>query len=60
MRLQSRFRVDYTSVVDICLQVADSVSGLVVACAYVNGVNVTEVTPKTVMNKYKTASFVAG
>ena len=54
------FSGEYTSAVDICLQVADSVSGLVVACAYVKGGNVTEVTPKTVTKKYKTVSFAAG
>ncbi|WP_338095334.1 HDIG domain-containing metalloprotein [Methanorbis rubei] len=50
----------YTSPVEISLQVADSVSGLVIACAYVKGGNITEVSTKTVTKKYKTASFAAG
>lgn len=54
------FSGEYTTPVEICLQVADSVSGLVIACAYVKGGKVTEVTPKTVTKKYKTASFAAG
>ncbi len=51
---------EYTEPVDICLQTADSVSGLIVACAYVKGAKITEVTPKTVAKKYKSASFAAG
>lgn len=54
------FGGEYTTPVDICLQVADSVSGLVVACAYVKGGKITEVTPTTVAKKYKAASFAAG
>ena len=54
------FGGQYTTPVEICLQVADSVSGLVIACAYVKGGRVTDVTPKTVAKKYKTASFAAG
>ncbi|MDR0981093.1 MAG: HDIG domain-containing protein [Methanocalculaceae archaeon] len=54
------FLGEYTTPVEICLQVADSVSGLVIACAYVKGGKVTEVTPKTVTKKYKTSSFAAG
>ncbi|MDU9376014.1 hypothetical protein McpSp1_06010 [Methanocorpusculaceae archaeon Sp1] len=54
------FGADYTTPVEICLQVADSVSGLVIACAYVKGGNITEVSSKTVAKKYKTASFAAG
>ncbi len=50
----------YTTPVEICLQVADSVSGLVIACAYVKGGKITEVSPKTVAKKYKTSSFAAG
>lgn len=54
------FGGDYTTKVEICLQVADSVSGLVIACAYVKGGKITDVTPKTVSKKYKAASFAAG
>ncbi len=54
------FGGQYTTPVEICLQVADSVSGLVIACAYVKGGKITDVTPKTVAKKYKTASFAAG
>lgn len=54
------FSGEYTTPVEICLQVADSVSGLVIACAYVKGGKITEVTPKTVTKKYKAASFAAG
>lgn len=54
------FGGDYTTPVEICLQTADSVSGLIIACAYVKGGKITEVTPKTVTKKYKTASFAAG
>jgi putative nucleotidyltransferase with HDIG domain len=50
----------YETPAEICLQVADSVSGLVIACAYVKGGKITDVTPKTVAKKYKTASFAAG
>ncbi len=54
------FDGEYTETVEICLQTADSVSGLVIACAYVKGGKITEVTPKTVTKKYKAASFAAG
>lgn len=54
------FSGEYTTPVEICLQVADSISGLVIACAYVKGGKITDVTPKTVTKKYKTASFAAG
>ena len=54
------FDGEYTDTVEICLQTADSVSGLVIACAYVKGGKITEVTPKTVTKKYKAASFAAG
>ncbi|HJJ47688.1 MAG TPA: HDIG domain-containing protein [Methanocorpusculum sp.] len=50
----------YTEKVDICLQTADSVSGLVIACAYVKGGNLSDVSVKTITKKYKTASFAAG
>lgn len=54
------FSGEYTTPVEICLQVADNVSGLVIACAYVKGGKVTEVTPRTVTKKYMAASFAAG
>lgn len=54
------FGGEYTTPVEICLQVADSVSGLVVACAYVKGGKITEVTPTTVPKKYKAGSFATG
>ena len=50
----------YTEKVDICLQTADSVSGLVIASAYVKGGKLSEVTVKTLTKKYKAASFAAG
>ena len=51
---------EYTTPVEICLQTADSVSGLVIACAYVKGGKITDVSTKTVTKKYKAASFAAG
>lgn len=54
------FGKDYTTPVEICLQTADSVSGLVIACAYVKGRKITEVTSKTISKKFKTKSFAAG
>lgn len=54
------FGEDYTTPVEIALQVSDSVSGLVIACAYVKGRKITDVTTKTISKKYKTASFAAG
>lgn len=54
------FGADYTTLVEICLQVADSVSGLIVACAYVKGGKITDVSVNTVTKKYKAASFAAG
>lgn len=54
------FGSDYTTPVEICLQVADSVSGLIVACAYVKGGNISDVSVKTVTKKYKAPSFAAG
>lgn len=54
------FGGQYTSPVEICLQTADSISGLVIACAKVKGGNVSEVTTKSITKKYKTPSFAAG
>ncbi|WP_257640061.1 HDIG domain-containing metalloprotein [Archaeoglobus fulgidus] len=51
---------DYEKPVEIALQAADSVSGLVIACALVKGGKITEVTPKTVKKKFKEKSFAAG
>ena len=50
----------YTEKVDICLQTADSVSGLIIACAKVKGGCVSDVAVKSVAKKYKTPSFAAG
>ncbi len=51
---------DYEKPVEIALQSADAVSGLIVACALVKGGKITEVTPKTVKKKFKEKSFAAG
>lgn len=51
---------DYTSPVEKALQSADSVSGLVIACALVKGGRISEVTTKTVRKKFKEKSFAAG
>lgn len=50
----------YESPTEIALQAADSVSGLIIACALVKGGALTEVTPKTVKKKFKEKSFAAG
>ncbi len=51
---------DYTEPVEIALQAADSVSGLVLACALVKGGRIDDVTQKTVRKKFKEKSFAAG
>ncbi len=51
---------DYEKPIEIALQAADSVSGLIIACALVKGGKITEVTPKTVRKKFKEKSFAAG
>lgn len=51
---------DYEEPVEIALQAADSVSGLIVACALIKGGKITEVTPQTVKKKFKEKSFAAG
>ncbi len=51
---------DYEDRVEIALQAADSVSGLIVACALVKKGKITDVTPKTVKKKFKEKSFAAG
>ncbi len=50
----------YEEQVEIALQAADSLSGLVIACALVKGGKITDVTPKTVKKKFKEKSFAAG
>jgi putative nucleotidyltransferase with HDIG domain len=50
----------YERRVEIGLQAADSVSGLVIACALVKGGNLSAVTAKTVAKKSKERSFAAG
>ncbi len=51
---------NYENPVEIALQAADSISGLIVACALVKGGKITEVTLKTVKKKFKEKSFAAG
>ena len=51
---------DYEDPVEIALQAADSVSGLIIACALVKGGKIGDVTPKTVKKKFKEKSFAAG
>ncbi len=50
----------YDRPVETALQAADSASGLIIACALVKGGAVSEVTPRTVMKKFKEKSFAAG
>lgn len=51
---------DYDRPVEIALQAADSVSGLIIACALVKGGKIDEVTPRTVKKKFKEKAFAAG
>lgn len=51
---------DYVRLVEVALQAADSVSGLIIACALVKGGAIDEVTPRTVKKKFKEKSFAAG
>ena len=51
---------NYEKPVEIALQAADSVSGLIIACALVKKGKITDVTPKTVKKKFKDKSFAAG
>ena len=46
--------------VDVALQSADNISGLIIACAAVKGGRITEVTEKTIRKKFKERSFAAG
>lgn len=50
----------YTQKVEIVLQAADSVSGLVIACGLVKGGNLSDVSVKTITKKSKEKSFAAG
>ena len=54
------FAGTYSEPVDIALQVADSASGLIMACALVKGGRLSDVTVKTVTKKAKEKSFAAG
>ncbi|RLI75529.1 phosphohydrolase [Archaeoglobales archaeon] len=51
---------NYEKPVEIALQAADSISGLIIACALVKQGKITDVTPKTVKKKFKDKSFAAG
>ncbi len=51
---------NYEKPIEIALQSADALSGLIIACALVKGGKITEVTPKTVKKKFKEKSFAAG
>jgi hypothetical protein len=51
---------DYDKAVEVALQSADSVSGLIIAAALVKNGKLSEVTPKTVKKKFKDKSFAAG
>lgn len=51
---------DYEKPVEIALQSADSVSGLIIACALVKKGKLSDVTPKSVKKKFKEKSFAAG
>ena len=51
---------NYEKPVEIALQAADSVSGLIIACALVKKGKITDVKPKSVKRKYKEKSFAAG
>lgn len=46
--------------VDVALQAADNISGLIIAAAAVKGGRITEVTAKTVSKKFKEKAFAAG
>ncbi len=51
---------NYEKPVEIALQSADSVSGLIIAAALVKKGKLSDVTPKTVKKKFKDKSFAAG
>ena len=46
--------------IEIALQAADNLSGLIIACALVKGKKLSEVKPKSVKKKFKEKSFAAG
>lgn len=46
--------------VDVALQAADNISGLIIACAAVKGGKITDVTEKTIRKKFRERSFAAG
>ncbi|OPX66203.1 MAG: Ribonuclease Y [Methanoregulaceae archaeon PtaB.Bin056] len=46
--------------VDVALQAADNISGLIIATAAVKGGRITEVTEKTLRKKFKEKAFAAG
>ncbi len=50
----------YSKPIEFALQAADSISGLIVACALVKGKNLSNVTVKTIKKKFKEKSFAAG
>lgn len=50
----------HSTPLDLCLQSADSISGLIIACALVKGGAIDEVTVKTVKKKMKDKGFAAG
>jgi putative nucleotidyltransferase with HDIG domain len=50
----------YEHPVEIALQAADSVSGLIIACARVKGGEIDRVTPESVKKKFKEKGFAAG
>ncbi len=50
----------YERPIEVALQAADSASGLIIACAIVKGGAIDDVTPRTVMKKFKEKSFAAG
>ncbi|MEN6610759.1 MAG: HDIG domain-containing metalloprotein [Methanoregulaceae archaeon] len=54
------FGGNYKQPVEIALQAADSVSGLITACALVKQGKLSEVSPSTVKKKFKEKSFAAG
>ncbi|MBR1369767.1 phosphohydrolase [Methanocalculus chunghsingensis] len=51
---------DHSSPLDLALQAADSISGLIIACALVKGGAIEEVTVRTVKKKMKNKGFAAG
>ena len=50
----------YERPIEVALQAADSASGLIIACALVEGGAIDDVTPRTVKKKFKEKSFAAG